>query len=163
MPESPLPALATRQLCLEDFKIGDVTETQEVIVSHEMIRDFAETYDPQPHHLDKVAAKGTIFGEVVGSGWQTLALTMRLLVDAKLLGGTPIVGAEFRDMRFHGPVRPGDTLRANAEILSISPSSSRPDRGFLDMKVTTRNAAGHALVTQTWRLVVPTRAGARSH
>ena len=113
-------------------------------------------------HLDEAAARGTVFGELVGSGWQTLALTMRLLVDARLLGGTPIVGAEFKDMRFHAPMRPGDTLRACAEVLAVRPSRSRPERGFMDLKVTTTNAAGVTLVTQSWSLVVPSRAAAAS-
>ena len=111
-------------------------------------------------HLDETAARGTVFGELVGSGWQTLAVTMRLLVDARILGGTPIVGAEFKDMRFHAPMRPGDTLRASAEVMEIRPSKSRPDRGFMDMKVTTRNSTGATLVTQSWSLVVPSRLAA---
>lgn len=143
---------------LEDFQVGDRTETGEFTVSRDMIVSFAEQYDPQPMHLDDNAAKGTVFGELVGSGWQTLAVTMRLLVDAQLLGGTPIVGAEFKETRFHAPMRPGDALRASAEVLAIRPSKSRPDRGFMDLMVTTRNAAGTLLLTQQWSLVVPTRA-----
>lgn len=150
-----MPAIAPRYL--EDFQVGDVTETEAFTVTRDMILSFAKQYDPQPMHLDETAAKNTVFGELVGSGWQTLAVTMRLLVDARLLGGTPIVGAEFKDMRFHGPMRPGDTLRASAEVMAIRPSKSRPDRGFMDMKVTTRNAAGETLVTQSWSLVVPAR------
>ncbi len=84
---------------------------------------------------------------------------MRLLVDARLLGSTPIVGAEFKETRFHAPMKPGDTLRAHAEVLAVRSSKSRPDRGFMDMKVTTRTSAGTALVTQQWTLRVPTRAG----
>lgn len=87
---------------------------------------------------------------------------MRLLVDARILGATPIVGAEFKDMRFHAPVRPGDTLRASAEVLAVRPSKSRPERGFLDLKVTTTNGVGATLVTQSWTLVVPSRSGASS-
>ncbi|HRO53297.1 MAG TPA: MaoC family dehydratase [Alicycliphilus sp.] len=150
---------ATAPRYLEDFKVGDLTETDAFTVTRDMILSFAEQYDPQPMHLDDAAARGTVFGELVGSGWQTLAVTMRLLVDARLLGGTPIVGAEFKDMRFHAPMRPGDSLRASAEVMAIRPSTSRPDRGFMDMKVTTRNAAGATLVTQSWSLVVPARSG----
>lgn len=145
---------------LEDFEVGDRVETGAFTVTRDLIRSFAEQYDPQPMHMDEAAARGTVFGELVGSGWQTLAVTMRLLVDARLLGGTPIVGAEFKDMRFHAPVRPGDTLRASAEVMAIRPSKSRPDRGFMDMKVTTKNAAGATLVTQSWSLVVPSRSAA---
>lgn len=142
---------------LEDFKIGDVIETASVTVTREMIVAFAREYDPQPMHLDEAAARQTVFGELVGSGWQTLALTMRLLVDARLLGATPIVGAEFKEMRFHAPLRPGDALRVKAEVTGLRASRSRPERGFLDMIVTTRNASGAPLVTQHWSLVLPTR------
>lgn len=153
-----MPATAPRYL--EDFQVGDLTETDGLTVTRDMILSFAEQYDPQPMHLDEAAARGTVFGELVGSGWQTLALTMRLLVDARLLGGTPIVGAEFKGTRFHAPMRPGDTLRASAEVMAIRHSRSRPDRGFMDLEVTTRNADGAALVTQSWSLVVPSRLGA---
>ncbi|MEZ5605781.1 MAG: MaoC family dehydratase [Burkholderiaceae bacterium] len=148
---------STQPRYLEDFKVGDRVETDTFTVTRDLIRAFAEQYDPQPMHLDEAAARGTVFGELVGSGWQTLAVTMRLLVDARLLGGTPIVGAEFKDMRFHAPMRPGDALRASAEVMAIRPSRSRPDRGFMDVKVTTRNALGATLVTQSWSLVVPSR------
>ncbi|MGE3477819.1 MAG: MaoC family dehydratase [Rhodospirillaceae bacterium] len=127
---------------LEDFAVGDRAETGRTIVTREMIEAFAELYDPQPMHLDETAAQGTVFGRLIGSGWQTLALTMRLMVDARFLGSTPIVGAEFKEMRFHAPMLPGDTLQANAEILAVRPSKSRPDRGFMDVRVTTKNAAG---------------------
>ncbi|WP_291553841.1 MaoC family dehydratase [Comamonas sp. SCN 65-56] len=142
---------------LEDFRIGDVIETASVTVTREMIVAFAREYDPQPMHLDESAARQTVFGELVGSGWQTLALTMRLLVDARLLGSTPIVGAEFKEMRFHAPVRPGDSLHARVEVTGLRASRSRPERGFLDMTVTTLNADGAPLITQHWSLVLPTR------
>jgi len=153
---------STQPRYLDDFRVGDRVETDAFTVTRDLIRSFAEQYDPQPMHLDEAAARGTVFGELVGSGWQTLAVTMRLLVDARLLGGTPIVGAEFRDMRFHAPMRPGDTLHASAEVMAIRPSKSRPDRGFMDVKVTTKNALGATLVTQSWSLVLPTRSAAPS-
>ncbi|WP_322046038.1 MaoC family dehydratase [Paraburkholderia sp. J67] len=140
---------------LDDFKIGDQIETEEFPVTRDMIVTFAQQYDPQPMHLDEAAARSTVFGELVGSGWQTLAVTMRLLVDAQLLGGTPIVGTEFKEMRFHAPMRPGDVLRAHAEVVDICPSKSRPDLGFLDVRVTTKNSADATLITQSWRLVLP--------
>lgn len=160
MPEIATHARSDKPRYLEDFQVGELTETAEFTVTRDMIVSFAEQYDPQPMHLDDNAAKDTVFGELVGSGWQTLAVTMRLLVDARLLGGTPIVGAEFKEMRFHAPMRPGDALRANAEIMAIRLSRSRPDRGFMDVKVTTKNSAGAMLVTQHWSLVVPARASA---
>lgn len=150
-------------LYLEDFAVGDRIDSAECTVTLDMIRSFAALYDPQPMHLDEGAARGSIFGALVGSGWQTLALTMRLLVDARLLGSTPIVGAEFRELRFHAPMRPGDSLRASAEVKAIRPSKSKPDRGFIDFEVTTRTGAGTTLVTQQWSLVLPSRAGGPAH
>lgn len=140
---------------LEDFQIGDMIETAETEVTREMIISFAQQFDPQPMHLDEKAARDTVFGELVGSGWQTLALTMRLIVDARLLGDTPIVGAEFQETRFHGPIRPGEKLRATVEVTGIRLSKSRKDRGFLDVKVQTKNSQEVPLVTQRWSLVVP--------
>lgn len=142
---------------LEDFAVGRRIGTGKFNVTRDLIHSFAELYDPQPMHLDDEAAKASIFGELTGSGWQTLAITMRLMVDAKLLGGAPIVGAEFKETRFHRPVKPGDTLSAEAEVLAVKPSRSRPDRGFLDLRVTTSNQDGTQVLTQHWSLVVPTR------
>ena len=101
---------------LEDFQIGDTTETGKCMVTREMLLKFAEQYDPQPMHLDENAARESVFGELVGSGWLTLALTMRLLVDARMLGNTPIVGVEFKDVRFITPLRPDDTLQVSASV-----------------------------------------------
>ena len=143
---------------LEDFTAGQRIRTGTFVVTPELVRSFAELYDPQPMHLDPEAAKATMFGEVVGSGCQTLAITMRLLVDARLLGGTPIIGADFKEFRFHRPMKPGDTLSAEAEVLGSRTSRSRPDRGFLELRVTTFNQDGEPLVTQTWTLAVPARA-----
>lgn len=144
-------------LYLEDIQVGDLVETKKLTVTRDMIIAFAEQYDPQPMHLDEKAAYDTIFGELVGSGWQTLALTMRLLVDARLLGGTPLIGAELKNIRLHAPLSPGDTLQASAEVTAIRPSKSRPDRGLIDLKVTTRNAEGMTLASQNWSLVMPCR------
>ncbi|CAD5259264.1 conserved hypothetical protein [Bosea sp. 62] len=147
---------------LEDFDAGDRIASGSFEMTAELIRSFAEFYDPQPMHIDEAAARQTIFGELVGSGWQTLAITMRLLVDARLLGGNPIVGAEFANLRFHRPVRPGDGLKATAEVLRTRPSRSRPDRGFMDLEVTTTNQRDETVLTQVWTLIVPTRATAGS-
>lgn len=148
-----------RPLYLEDFSVGDRVETRRFVITRKMIRGFAEVYDPQPMHLDEATARETVFGELVGSGWQTLAITMRLLVDAKLLGTTPIVGAEFRNIRFLIPVRPGDALRATAEVVGLRPSRSRPDRGFMELQVNTANESGAVVLMQNWTLLLPTRSG----
>ncbi|KGB53064.1 MaoC like domain protein [Sphingopyxis sp. LC81] len=141
----------------DDLAPGYSVETGEAVISAEALHAFAAEYDPQPQHLDATAAGRTILGQVVASGWQTLAMTMRLVVDARLLGDTPIIAAEFGRTRFHGPVRAGDRIKADAKILSIRPMTSRDDRGFLDIEVVTSTTAGTALITQLWTLVVPRR------
>lgn len=146
---------------LEDFKVGDVVETGSLTLTREMIVDFARHYDPQPMHLDDEAARHTMFKELVGSGWQTLLVTMKLLLEVPLLGGTPMIAAAFKEVRFLAPMHPDDVLSARAEITALQASTSRPDRGFMDLKVTTKNAAGIALITQDLRLVLPTRASLR--
>ncbi|WP_137390688.1 MaoC family dehydratase [Rhodoligotrophos defluvii] len=147
-------------LYLEDFAVGDRIRAGRFTIAPALAHDFAALYDPQPMHLDETAARASLFGELVGSGWQTLAVTMRLMVDARLLGTTPIIGAEFRELRFHRPMRPGDTLTAEAEVLAARGSRSKPELGFLDLRVRTFNQDGAELLTQTWTLVVPSRSAA---
>jgi len=152
------PTLATRHL--EDFAAGDRIRTGSIHITEAMSVDFAQMYDPQPIHLDAEAARGSIFGGLVTSGWETLALTMRLIADARPLGATPLIGIEVQRLRFLHPVRPGDTLTVEAEVLGSRRSESRPERGFLDLAVVTHNQDGRPVVTQRWTLLVPTRAGA---
>jgi len=144
---------------LEDFVPGDRIRTGSTEITEAMSRGFAEAYDPQPIHLDAEAARASMFGGLVASGWQTLAITMRLIADTKPLGTTPMIGIEIQNLRFLHPVRPGDTLTAEAEVLGTRRSGSRPDRGFLDLTVTTRNQDGMPVVIQRWTLLVPTRPG----
>src|SRR5262249_19251821 len=146
---------------LEDFAAGDRIRTGAVQITEAMSRAFAAMYDPQPIHLDAEAARGSMFGGLVASGWQTLALTMRLIPDAKPLGATPMIGIEIKNLRFLHPVRPGDTLSVEAEVLGSRRSESRPERGFLDIAVTTRNQDGRPVVTQQWTMLVPTRGGGK--
>lgn len=143
---------------LEDFTVGEVIETEEFSLTRDMIVAFAEEFDPQAMHIDEEAAKDTIFGELVGSGWHTLLITLKLILNSKLFGDTPLIGAGFKDVRFHSPMYPGDSLQASAEILDIRPSEHKPDRGLLDVKVITSTAQGKVLISQTWTLALPTRA-----
>jgi len=145
---------------LEDFVAGQRIRSGEFVATAELVRSFAQAYDPQPMHLDEEAAQASMFGGLIGSGWQTLAITMRLLVDAKLLGTTPIVGVALKDVRFHKPMRPGDVLTAQAEVLGTRISRSNSGRGFLDLLVITSNQLGERLVTQNWTLSVPSNSRA---
>ena len=142
---------------LEDFAVGQTFGSGRVRVDAERIKSFAAEFDPQPFHLDEDAAHGTIFGGLAASGWHTAALTMRLLVESELrpIGG--IVGAGFDEFRWPRPVRPGDELRLESEILEVRPSKSRPQQGLIKVKTTTLNQDGEAVQVLIANLLVPRR------
>jgi acyl dehydratase len=109
------------------------------------IKAFAREYDPQPFHLDETAAASTFFGGLVASGWYTAAATMRLLVDSEFRPAGGVIGAGIDEFRWPAPVRPGDTLHIESEVLEARPSKSRPDIGIVRVRHTTRNQRGEAV------------------
>ena len=141
----------------EDLDVGVTTVTGTYDVSSEEIIDFARQFDPQPFHTDPEAAAGTLFGELVASGWQTAAITMRLMLDRQFLGATPMIGLGVEALRWPRPVRPGDRLTAHVEILEIRPSRSDPARGSVRARTTTVNQAGDTVYDMTSPLLVPRR------
>jgi acyl dehydratase len=114
----------------EDITVGDQRAFGEFQITKDEITEFARKYDPQPFHLDEEAAKESMFGGLVASGWQTAAICMRLTVenitDVATLGG---LGVD--NLRWHTPLRPGDTLRVRTEVLEKRVSGSRDDRGYV--------------------------------
>ena len=123
------------------------------------IKAFAGQFDPQPFHLDDATAKDTLFAGLAASGWHTAAITMRLLVD----GGAPIAGGVVGaggEIAWPKPTRPGDILQVKSEILDVTPSRSRPDRGMVTMRSETFNQRGEIVQTLTAKLVVPRRPAA---
>jgi acyl dehydratase len=145
------------RLYLEDFAVGQVFRSASLSVDTAAIKSFAAQFDPQPFHLDEAAAKGTLFGGLAASGWHTAALTMRMLVDggAPIAGG--IIGAGTDEMRWPRPVRPGDRLRVESEVLEVRPSRSRPDQGRVKMRTTTLNQNDEPVQIMVANLVVPRR------
>jgi acyl dehydratase len=143
---------------LEDFEVGDViASTEWYDITPERIHEFAAEFDPQPIHLDPLAAGQSLFGGIIASGWHSLSVTMRLIVRADLFGGAPVVGVGVDNLRYLQPVRAGDRLTAQAEVLSIRPSASHPDRGYLSLRVTTTRQDGVQVLTQDWTVLVPRR------
>ena len=143
---------------LEDFapgqKYGGRTR---LVVSAERIKSFAAEFDPQPFHLDDAAARGSIFRGLAASGWHTAAMTMRLLVESDLQPAGGIVGAGFDEFRWPLPVRPGDELRVETEVLEVRPSKSRADIGVVKIRTTTLNQKGEAVQINVGNLMVPRR------
>ena len=109
------------------------------------IKAFAREYDPQPFHLDETAAAATFFGGLVASGWYTAAVSMRLLVDGEFRPAGGIVGAGIDEFRWPLPVRAGDTVHVESEVIEARPSKSRPEIGIVRVRHTTRNQRGEAV------------------
>lgn len=142
---------------LEDFAVGQKFASGRLRVDADGIKAFAADFDPQPFHLDDVAARDSIFQGLAASGWHTAALTMRLLVEGELKPAGGIIGAGFDEFRWPGPVRPGDELRVESEILEVRPSQSRPKQGMIKVRTTTLNQHGEAVQVFVGNLVVPRR------
>jgi len=142
---------------LEDFSVGQTFGSARLRVEADRIKSFAAEFDPQPFHLDDTAARGTIFRGLAASGWHTAAITMRLLVDSDVKPAGGIVGAGFDEFRWPRPVRPGDELRIEAEVLEVRPSKSRPDQGLIKLRTTTFNQDNEPVQVSVGNLVVQRR------
>jgi len=148
--------MADQLLYLEDLSPGQRFTTTTRTVTESEVISFATDFDPQPFHLDEEAARATIFGGLAASGWHTAALTMRLMVDSgpQLAGGILGVAGE---ISWTSPVRPGDTLQVHSEVVEVTPSRSRPERGMAVIRNETRNQRGDVVQTFVARVIVPRR------
>jgi acyl dehydratase len=142
---------------LEDCAVGQTFSSGRLRIDAEQIKTFAAAFDPQPFHLDEEAARDTILRGLAASGWHTAAVTMRLLVESDLTPAGGLVGAGFDECRWPRPVRPGDELRVESEVLEVRPSRSHPDQGLLKVRTTTLNQHGDAVQILIGRLVVRRR------
>jgi acyl dehydratase len=143
----------------EDFKVGDKFGGGSVDVSQEAIIGYARQFDPQPFHTDPAAAKNTLFGELVASGWHTASMTMGLFAtsDIRIVNG--VIGGGVEQLSWPRPVRPGDRLSVRSEVLETRPSRSKPDRGMIRVKVETVNQNGEVVQSFVGQLVVLKRNG----
>lgn len=130
---------------LEDFRVGEVWRSGSVVISEDEMIAYAKANDPQPMHVDPVAAKDGPFGGIIASGWQIAALSLRLFVQAGGHGDTPMVGLGIDELRWRQVVRPGDALRTTREIVEVR--RTKPDRGVLRTRVTVLNQRDEAVMT----------------
>ena len=143
------------KLYLEDLVPGQVFESGSHTLTAAEIKEFAARYDPQFFHLDEEAAKDSLFGGLAASGWNVGAVTMRLMVESSpIAGGLIGAGAEIAWPR---PTRPGDTLRVITEVVEVTPSRSRPERGMALVRSKTLNQDNEIVQTMASRMVVPRR------
>ena len=133
--------------CFEDFRPGDVIELGSRTITKESIITFAREFDPQIFHVDEEAAKHTIYGGLLASGWHTGSLLMRLLYDGLLRDTVSLGSPGIDEMRWLKPVRPGDTLSARMTVLESLPSRSKPDRGIVRSLLELRNQHGDVVVS----------------
>ena len=145
------------RLYLDDFQVGQRFASGTHLIDAAQIKAFARQFDPQPFHLDEEAAKASLFGGLVASGWHTAAVTMRLLVGS----GMPVAGGLIGmggEMSWPRPTLPGDVLRVETEIKEVTPSRSRPDRGVVRVRSETRNQRNEVVQILDAKLFVPRRA-----
>jgi acyl dehydratase len=131
----------------EDFAPGQVIELGRYTITKDEIVAFARQFDPQPFHLDEEAAKKTIYGGLLASGWHSAAITMRLLYDGLVKDTISLGSPGVDELRWVKPVRPGDTLSARLTVLECIPSRSKPDRGVVRAAIEMRNQHAEVVVT----------------
>lgn len=141
----------------EDLKPGQKFGTAEYTMTAEEIIAFGRQYDPQAFHVDPVAARGTLFGRLVASGWHTAAVSMRLMVQGEMQIAGGVIGHVMEELRFPRPVRPGDRLRVVQEVVSKSELPSRPTHGKLTLRCRTFNQDGKLVQDMTSHLVIQRR------
>jgi acyl dehydratase len=140
-------------LYLDDVHVGQKFGSASHAVDEAQIKTFASQFDPQPFHLDEQAARNSMFGGLAASGWHTASITMRLLVTS----GVPIAGGVIGagcEINWPIPTHPGDILSVESEVLKVSVSRSRPDRGIVTLRSKTHNQTGEVVQDMTAKLVI---------
>jgi|SRR5215469_7447615 len=145
--------MPAKLLYLEDISAGMKFRAGSVKIGEADIIAFAKEFDPQPFHTDPEAAKNTIFKGLAASGWHTMALTMRMLVEgaAPLAGGIIGFGGEISWPR---PTRPGDVLSVESEVIDLTPSRSKPNQGVVTLRSATTNQHGETVLILTSKNLV---------
>jgi acyl dehydratase len=144
---------SSASLYLDDLAVGQLFSSTSLTVTADAIEAFAREFDPQPFHLSEDAARSTFFAGLAASGWHTAALTMRLSVDSGLPIANGIIGAG-GEIAWPTPLRAGDTIHVENEIVAVTPSRSRPDRGIVTVVARTLNQHGVAVQVSTMKLLV---------
>ena len=131
----------------EDLRVGEVIDLGHTSVSKEMIITFAREFDPFPFHLDEAAAKASLLGGLASSGWQTAALSLRMLGDSFLNTIASMGGLGFSDLKWKKPVMVGDTIGGTAPIASLRRSRHHPERGIVQLDLDIRNQKGEPVMS----------------
>lgn len=130
-----------------DFSVGERFVSQGCTLTEAAIIDFAFRYDPQPFHLDVDAASRSPYGGLIASGFQTVALCFRLVIQSGIIIESSIGSPGIDELRWLAPVRPEDTLHSEVEVLELKPSRSKPDRGIVRMRYEALNQRGEKVLS----------------
>lgn len=144
---------------LDDLQPGQTFRTGGLTLTEAEIIDFAWRYDPQPFHLDTGAAERSPYGGLIASGFQSLALCFRLFIQTGVLAQSSLGSPGIDELRWLAPVRPGDTLHSEIEVLEVRPSSSKPDRGIARLHYAAVNQRGETVMTFIIAHLLRRRAG----
>lgn len=137
----------TRDLWFDDFTPGQRFRTAGATLSEGQILDFAWSHDPQPFHIDREAAAASPYGGIIASGFQTLLVSFRLIYQERIINAASLGSPGLDELRWSRPVRPGDTLKVEAEVVEVRASTSKPDRGLVTIAYTVLNQHGEAVMT----------------
>lgn len=131
---------------LDDLLPGQRFITGGITLTESEIIDFAWKYDPQPFHLDVQAAAKSPYGGLIASGFQSLLLCFRLFMQSGIFAKSSLGSPGIDELRWLSPVRPGDTLHCEVEVIEIRPSKSKQDRGIARLKYQAINQRGEAVL-----------------
>ena len=148
MPTSPsAPAVPFTQRFFEDYPVGETASFGEYAITEEEVLTFADRYDPQPFHLDAAAARDSIYGGLIASGWMTASVAMRMMVDHYISPLASMGSPGIDELRWIKPVRPGDRLRMRVTVMDARRSQSRPDRGMVQFLQEVQNQNDETVMT----------------
>lgn len=154
MAGDPLPPL--KGLYFDDLEVGQRYASPRVTVTEDAIIRFALEWDPHAFHIDREEAKDSIFGQLVGSGLQTILLTSRMVYDSGIFRGTSLAGLVVEDMQFLKPLLPGDTIGAVTEILEKA-ETGKPMRGRIRLRIETVNQRGETILSHVRGMLIARR------
>jgi acyl dehydratase len=148
------------ELYLEDFAPGQVFRAGSFVMTADAMKAFAREFDPQPFHMDEVAAHESLFKGLAASGWHTAAVSMKVMTAGPFRPAGGNIGAGLEELRWPRPTRPGDELRVETEILEVRPSASRPGLGWVKVRTTTFNQKDEVVQSYVANVIVRSRSAA---
>jgi acyl dehydratase len=131
----------------EDFKPGEIFPMGERLIDRDEVMAFARDFDPQPFHIDEEAARRSMYGGLIASGWHTVAMVMRMMCESYLNQSASLGSPGVDNVRWLKPVRPGDTIRAQRTVLESRASQSRPEMGLVKTRWEVFNQDGELVMT----------------